>query len=145
MIEDINVYKIDGKEIDKKDWDDSLVKDFEEAKNNPRGIIKTYTSGNTVLSTDFASDIEDIYEYLEEYIHFQINDHHYSIETIGYSYDSFKDLCEDLLEEGSCTGDYDIIADILAEMSEEELNKFFTKSNDLHFENGKIIRGKWKK
>ena len=140
MIEDINVYKIDGKEIDKKDWDDSLVKDFEEAKNNPRGIIKAYSKSDIMIAITIASDIEDIYEYLDDYNHIQINDRRYSIETIGYSYDSFKDLCEDLLEEGSCTGDYDIIADILAEMSEKELSKFFTKSENLRFENNKIIR-----
>ena len=140
MIEDINVYKIDGKEIDKKDWDDSLVKDFEEAKNNPRGIIKAYSKSDIMIAITIASDIEDIYEYLDDYNHIQINDRRYSIETIGYSYDSFKDLCEDLLEEGSCTGDYYIIADILAEMSEKELSKFFTKSENLRFENNKIIR-----
>lgn len=146
MIEDINVYKIDGKEIDKKDWDDSLVKEFEKAKNNPMSIVKAYNNSDINIdialssSYAFASDIEDIYEYLDDYKHIRINDHRYSIETIGYSYESFKELCDDLLEEAYCTGEYTIIDDILKEMSEEELNKFFTKSNVLHFENGKIIR-----
>ena len=143
MINDIKVYLRDGVKLEKEKWDELLNIDCEEAKpGKPNGIMDVWedTSKNTHIN--YIHDIDDIYDYFHEYnTTLYLNNHYYVIKTTGYSYDCAEDLRDDLLEELTCFNyEYVIIEEILAEMTEEELLTFFSKSKRLHFVDGKITR-----
>lgn len=142
MINDINVYLRDNKEMDKTKWDELLNKDFEEAKpEKPKGIMDVWDDSSRSRHIGYIHDMEDVYDYLDNHGGIYLNGHFYVIETTGYSYDCAEDLRDDLIEElNNFQDEHAIIEEILEEMDEEELLDFFSKSKRLQFVDGKITR-----
>ena len=140
MIKYINEYLWNDIEVDKSKWDELLIVDFERAKPDKKGIADIWEDNSREHHIIDIESIDDLHEYLDDYQNAYVNGNHYVIKTVGYSYDSFKDLCDDLLEASICFNEHDIIDDILEKLTEDELAAFFSKSEKLRFENNKIIR-----
>lgn len=136
MINDVNVYLWNDKKVDKSKWDELLIVDFERAKPGKNGIADIWKDDSREYHVNDIKNIDDLHDYLDDRRDVYVNGHHYAIKTVGYSYDSFKEL----LEESIWFNEHDLIDDILEKLTEDELAAFFSKSEKLRLENGKIIR-----
>ena len=127
MIESIKIYTRDNDVMDKDDWDKSLLEDLGKEQAD--------------VSKKWGNHFNDefIYGYLDSYGFVVLNGHKYLIKT-SHIYDTVEELRDDLLRESLCSGDHEIIDELLEKLTKEELLTLFSKSDKLCFENGKIIR-----
>ena len=113
----INTYFRDGKSVSYEEWNKMLKEDIE--KENK------YSSWN--VSDAIHSDIGNGRDV-------EANDHDYSSRT-DILYDSAKELFEDLM----CDGQYDVIFDVLKEMSEEEIFHIVSKMKCVNIKDNKLL------
>lgn len=117
MSEYIERWLRDGTEISKSAWHRLIQEDI-----NVENSESTWDITATV-NTDIGNGRE-----------IELNGHLYQTKT-----DMLYDTAKELFDELYVCGDYDIIIEILQQLSEEELAAFFTKSERIAVVNGKFV------
>lgn len=115
----IYTYFRNGKELPKNEWEEMLKRDFQN---------DSYYSEN-------KSRISIVYRDLEKGYKMEINNNFYQY-TINYLCDSAKELFDDLRFEGML---FDIIVDIMEQMTEEELFNILSKSKNIDIKDKNLL------